>query len=251
MKIFLNYRAGITDPSLAHRIKDYLLASGAVAEVLTSAAGPTQPHADLVRTVSSCDAFVAIIGAGWAEVETASRRLINDPADPIRMEIVAALNRIMPLVPVLVDGATLPEPYDIDQALQGLTLRDGITVESTHLERGLARLMDILAPGASRPPAEASRIVRKDRAAEAKPAPARTAPARPATAPAAAAPQQQPEPQAQQNMRIVGRRSSTMFWSLSVLIIVGLLSGVAFVVSNVMHLVSQVFDLLGVLPKWL
>ena len=51
-----------------------------------------------------------------------SRRL-DDPADFVRMEVEAALSRDIPVVPVLVQGATLPRKEDLPPSLAPLTTR--------------------------------------------------------------------------------------------------------------------------------
>lgn len=51
-----------------------------------------------------------------------SRRL-NNPQDFVRLEVEAALRRDIPLIPVLVSGATMPRPEDLPASLEGLAWR--------------------------------------------------------------------------------------------------------------------------------
>lgn len=63
----------------------------------------------LDQAVKLCQVFLAIIGSKWLEVTTdAGQRRIDSPADWVRLEIEAALRHGIPIIPVLVDGGTMP-----------------------------------------------------------------------------------------------------------------------------------------------
>lgn len=154
MRIFVSFRPAVTNQAVADRFKTLLLASKAFDDVVLSpeAQAPRSDYASsLAATIARCDAFIAIISPGWAEIGDAHGRLINNPADPVRLEITTALDRIMPMVPVLVDGATLPDASEITRALQGLTLRDSVAVSLATLDHDFARLLAIVAPGTTYP----------------------------------------------------------------------------------------------------
>jgi tetratricopeptide (TPR) repeat protein len=83
--------------------------------------------------VAACDAMLAIIGPNWltAKDETGQRRLDN-PNDFIVIEIGAALARNIPIVPVLVDGASMPKASELPDALKPLARRQAIQVRHTN-----------------------------------------------------------------------------------------------------------------------
>jgi TIR domain len=60
--------------------------------------------------VAKCDMLLAVIGSNWiaAKNKEGSRRL-DDPKDFVRIEIAAALQRNIPVVPILLDGARIPK----------------------------------------------------------------------------------------------------------------------------------------------
>src|SRR5262249_18622998 len=61
--------------------------------------------------VNQCEVLLALIGQGWIDAsdpKTKERRLDN-PNDFVRIEIGEALARNIPVVPVLIDGAPLPD----------------------------------------------------------------------------------------------------------------------------------------------
>ena len=66
--------------------------------------------ADFVRVLSDqvagCDALVAIIGKDWSSSKNdKNQRRLEDPDDYVRIEIETALQRDIPVIPVLVGGA--------------------------------------------------------------------------------------------------------------------------------------------------
>ena len=59
----------------------------------------------LNKQVENCDLFLCAVGPNWlsAKDEDGHRRL-DQPDDYVRVEIAAALNRDIPVIPVLIDG---------------------------------------------------------------------------------------------------------------------------------------------------
>jgi hypothetical protein len=61
------------------------------------------------RRLHECDVFLALIRRLWLTDNNDNRRL-DDPNDLLRYEIATALRRReIPVIPVLVNGATMPE----------------------------------------------------------------------------------------------------------------------------------------------
>jgi hypothetical protein len=79
------------------------------------------------ETVGSCAVLIAVIGAHWliSSDEEGGRRLDN-PEDFVRLEIATALKRGMRVMPVLVDGATIPEVGDLPDDLKALVRRNAL-----------------------------------------------------------------------------------------------------------------------------
>lgn len=78
-------------------------------------------------SVGQCNVLLAIIGRQWLTGK-AGGRAPDDPRDYVRVELEAALQRGIPVIPVLVQGATLPEENDLATSLQTLAYRNGISV---------------------------------------------------------------------------------------------------------------------------
>ena len=60
-----------------------------------------------------CDIVLTVIGPRWLSAEdSAGARRLDDPADFVRLEVGAALEREIPVIPVIVGGATMPTPEE-------------------------------------------------------------------------------------------------------------------------------------------
>jgi len=82
------------------------------------------------EVVGRCNLLLAVVGDQWLTVNAGGTRRIDDPKDLVRIEIEAALARKIPVVPVLVRGASVPEEQELPPSLAGLTYRNGIKVRS-------------------------------------------------------------------------------------------------------------------------
>lgn len=86
-------------------------------------------RAVLDQTVSKCQVFLAVIGSEWlSTTDQDGRRRLDDPADFVRIEIESALNRDIPVIPLLVAGATMPAAEDLPESLRGLAFRNGTQI---------------------------------------------------------------------------------------------------------------------------
>ena len=95
--------------------------------------------------VASCDAFVVLVGRQWltAAGPDGTRRLA-DPNDFVRLEIESALARDVPVIPVLVDGARLPQPGELPPSLAPLAARPPLELSQNRLEADTTRLLQVL-----------------------------------------------------------------------------------------------------------
>ena len=75
--------------------------------------------------VGRCDVLLAIIGPGWVGARNAQGRRLDDPRDLVRIELASALKRDLPVVPILVGNASLPEEEALPGELRPLSYRNG------------------------------------------------------------------------------------------------------------------------------
>ena len=87
-----------------------------------------EPGVDFVeaieRALGSCVVLLAVIGPRWlSATDKSGRRRLDDPNDYTRIEIAAALQRKVRVIPVLVDGAAMPDAEELPDDLQTLARR--------------------------------------------------------------------------------------------------------------------------------
>jgi tetratricopeptide (TPR) repeat protein len=109
-------------------------------------------------TVAKCDVLIAVIGKNWltCQDDRGNRRL-NKPGDFVRMEIGAALDREIRVIPVLLDGASMPGADDLPENLKLLVLHNALTITETSFEDDCKRLINAIRPRVS---ASAERLTR-------------------------------------------------------------------------------------------
>lgn len=100
----------------------------------------------LDQQVAKCDVFLAVIGRNWMKPQgQKGKSRLADPADFVRLEIEAALKRQIPVIPVLVEGASIPPVDRLPPSLQGLSYRNGIVVRpDPDFHRDMDRLIEHL-----------------------------------------------------------------------------------------------------------
>jgi len=85
----------------------------------------------LQTAVGECQVLIAVIGPAWADVvDHRGARRLDDDRDYVRIEIEAALNRKIAVIPVLVRGAVLPREDQLPGNLAPLAFRNGIAVRT-------------------------------------------------------------------------------------------------------------------------
>lgn len=146
--IFISYRR--TDTSgQAGRLYDTLAARFGPERIFHDIDGiapgarfPSVIHSQL----ESCDVVLALIGKGWLTAKDRNRRRrLDDPDDVLRQEIRAALERDDVLViPVLVDGGTMPDREALPEDLSALTERNAVRLSSEGWKNDLANLLRVL-----------------------------------------------------------------------------------------------------------
>ena len=100
---------------------------------------------EIPEAILGCQAMLVIIGKYWlAEPGTApgSRRL-DDPGDWVRREVEAGLARPeVAVIPVLVDGATMPDSADLPPSLRSLADRQAFPLAGVQLDQEVGALVD-------------------------------------------------------------------------------------------------------------
>jgi len=124
--IYLSYRR-MESAAYAGRLFDNLSRHFGRGSVFMDIGGITRGQ-EFSRAIESalnaCQVVLVVIGNGWASYTGQDgRRRLDDPNDWVRIEVVAALRRNVLVVPVLVEGARLPDPASLPEELRPLCQR--------------------------------------------------------------------------------------------------------------------------------
>jgi len=99
----------------------------------------------LSERVGACTALIAVIGRNWASIsDKENRRRIDHPRDFVRIEIEAALERGVRVIPVLVEDADMPKAEDLPESLKKLSRRQGIEISLTRFDSDVRKLVRAL-----------------------------------------------------------------------------------------------------------
>ena len=93
------------------------------------------------EAVSHCEMLLAIIGPNWSILRDESgQRRIEGENDFVRLEIAAALERKIPIIPVLVENAKMPNADEIPSQISLLATLQGIPLTHDRWDDDIARL---------------------------------------------------------------------------------------------------------------
>jgi hypothetical protein len=128
-----------------------------------------EPGLDFVDAINSrlreCRVFLAIIGREWLDAkDAAGHRRLDQSHDYVRLEIAAALARPdVRLIPVLIEGATMPAPEALPENIRPLARRHAMNLRDDAWDHDVDRLAGVIAgvtPGAMAQPEAGASIAR-------------------------------------------------------------------------------------------
>ena len=149
--VFISYRRQ-DSPHIAGRIYDELskhLGKSAVFKDVDNIPLGVDFREYIREQMRHCAVLVAVIGRKWNETSDSGIRRLNDRKDHLRLEIEAALERPIPVIPVLVDDVEMPTEEELPPSLAPLAYRNGISVrpdpdfhnDAERLLRGIESLL--------------------------------------------------------------------------------------------------------------
>src|SRR5262249_27774744 len=106
------------------------------------------------RVLAGGDIRRAVMGPSWLAKAADGTSRVMDEADPVRVEIETALRQKTHIIPVLVDGASMPSVADLPDALRDLAYLNAAPIDvgrdfRTHMERLIRSIDEML--GRARP----------------------------------------------------------------------------------------------------
>jgi formylglycine-generating enzyme required for sulfatase activity len=143
-KVFISYRR---DDSMGHagRIHDRL-ARELGSDLLFMDVDSIPLGANFVKVlrdeVAKCEVLLAVIGPRWVDArdEHGNRRL-DSLDDFVRIEIASALQRNIPVIPILLEGTKVPKAEQLPTDLQGLALHNGLDIRHASFHNDMDKLI--------------------------------------------------------------------------------------------------------------
>jgi ankyrin repeat protein len=161
----LTRRSGIVKPGptifVSYRREDTVGHAGRIYDRLAQRFGRDRVYRDIDaiaagedfiaavrRQVEQSTVLLALIGLRWAAAsDKEGRPRLADENDLVRIEIATALQRGTTVIPVLLQGATMPTAKDLPENLGPLSHRNAVEIRDTAFDADVARLIEILRPG--------------------------------------------------------------------------------------------------------
>jgi TIR domain len=145
-KIFISYRRD-DSAGYAHAIHSRLVQHFSKDQVFMDVV-TMEPGVNFVRAiekaVGECDVLVALIGKRWANVGSGATSRLDNPEDFVRLEISTALARDIRVIPVLVDGMTMPNEDNLPSPLQPITRRNAFEISNARFNYDVDQLINVV-----------------------------------------------------------------------------------------------------------
>lgn len=109
---------------------------------------PGLPFAEVIlKSLKRCSAVLVVIGPQWIEMTDASgNKRLDNPEDWVHQEIKLAMASKLRVIPVLVQGAEMPEADQLPEALKAFSALQAFSISDseTHWSFDVSRLVDKL-----------------------------------------------------------------------------------------------------------
>lgn len=146
-RIFISYRRSDTE-GYAGRLEDALKGYFGEHRVFRDVGG-ISPGEDfkhkIEESMESAGALIVLIGPNWLASQAGGKPRLHEPDDQVADEIKAAFDRKRVIVPVLVEGASMPREEDLPDALKELTRRNAVSISDVGWAYDTTRLAKVLA----------------------------------------------------------------------------------------------------------
>ena len=159
-RIFLNYRRddSIATARTVHELLAKHFGKDKVFQDIPNIPVGVDYKAYVDKLLGETDVFVALIGKAWLNVrdEKTGMVRIEDPKDLVRAEIKEARVRNISIIPVLVDGAKMPDANDIPEDFQFLPNLNALKFNNDedfqdHCKRLIDRVIEVSTPAVEPP----------------------------------------------------------------------------------------------------
>lgn len=149
-KVFISYRRRFDTPS-ARLLKEKLteaFGGGSVFRDRDDIPPGVLFRQFIQEAVESCDTLLALISPGWIE----SVGSLQNPNDFVRMEIAAALRQKVEVIPILLNGAQMPNEEDLPEDIRELNSHQYEDLSDRHWDDDLRHLIEAIRKPFVQPP---------------------------------------------------------------------------------------------------
>jgi TIR domain len=147
-RIFINYRRDDV-AGVAGRLSDSLsryFGDGRVFRDVDGIAAGANFEEVLKNTTQRADAMIVLIGRHWATLADAQGRpRLHDPDDWVAREIAAALDKKIPVYPVLIENTQMPRADELPPSLQPLVRHNAMSISDHRWNSDVTRLAKVVA----------------------------------------------------------------------------------------------------------
>jgi len=147
IKIFINYRHS-NAAFAAGRIRDHLVPTFGLDNLFMDVDNiPLGANFVVVlgEKVAECDVLLAIMDVGWvSEVDGRGNRRLDSPDDYVRNEIAAALKRDIPVIPIVLDDACVPQADHLPPGIKDLAFRNALNIRHASFPSDMEKLIRCL-----------------------------------------------------------------------------------------------------------
>ena len=143
-KAFISYRRQDTE-GYAHSLYDRLRINFDHRQIFMDV-DDIKPGDDFVKilqdNLEDCAVLIVVIGKQWLNIEnSAGQRRLDNPDDFVRIEVATALEREIPVIPVLVHGTAMPTKAELPDNLKALSQRQAVVLAGVSYEFGIEQLV--------------------------------------------------------------------------------------------------------------
>lgn len=112
---------------MTDRLRDRLVREFGEENVFTDVTS-VPPSVDYRRAlreqIAGCDVMIVVIGPRWLSAEDDSGPRLGRRGDMVRVEVETGLKSGMPVIPLLVDGARMPDAHQLPESIAELAYRN-------------------------------------------------------------------------------------------------------------------------------
>ena len=144
---------------ISYRRDDAQWAAGRLADALSAYFGDQRVFRDIdgiaggadfgdviQENLGTADAVIVLIGPDWLDAaDSQGRQRLQNPTDWVVREVATALEKGVPVYPVLVDGAAMPRSDELPEALKPLVRFNALSISDDRWQADVSRLARIVA----------------------------------------------------------------------------------------------------------